>query len=189
MAWLTLEQIAAMGFVSVGHDTQLSDRASYYNCQNIRIGHHVRIDDFCVLSAGEGGIDIGNYVHIAVYCSLIGAAKISLADFSGLSSRVSIFSSSENYKGEFMTNPTIPKEFTKVQHGEVNICRHAGVSSGGIILPNVTLEEGVVIGALSLVTKNCSAFGIYAGVPAKRINERKRNLLELEKKLMGVDAC
>jgi galactoside O-acetyltransferase len=36
---------------------------------------------------------------------------------------------------------------------------------------------------LSLVKKNCEAFGIYMGVPAKRIGERKRDLLESEKKL------
>ena len=37
-----------------------------------------RIDDFCVLSAGEGGIEIGDYVHVAVFCMLIGAGKIKL---------------------------------------------------------------------------------------------------------------
>jgi galactoside O-acetyltransferase len=45
----------------------------------------------------------------------------------------------------------------------------------------VTLEKGVAIGALSLVKKNCTAFGIYLGSPAKRISERKRDLFELEK--------
>jgi len=48
-------------------------------------------------------------------------------------------------------------------------------------LLNVTLEEGVAVGALSLIRKNCEAFGIYSGAPAKRISERKRDLLELKK--------
>lgn len=47
----------------------------------------------------------------------------------------------------------------------------------------MTLEEGVAIGALSLVKKDCKFFGIYIGVPVKRIGERKRGMLELEKKL------
>jgi galactoside O-acetyltransferase len=46
----------------------------------------------------------------------------------------------------------------------------------------VTLEEGVAVGALSLLNKNCEAFGIYAGNPVRRIKERKCNLLELEQK-------
>ncbi len=181
MAWLTTEKIQEMGFAKIGENVFLSDKASYYNCQNIRIGNNVRIDDFCVLSAGEGGIDIGNYIHITVFSSLIGAGNISRADFSGISSRVAIYSSNDYYSGEFMTNPMFPAEFTKVQHGDVKIGRHVIIGSGSIILPNVTLEEGVAIGALSLIRKNCEAFGIYSGSPAKRISERKRYLLELEK--------
>lgn len=181
MAWLTTEQIKEMGFAQVGENVFLSDKASYYNCQNIRVGNHVLIDDFCVLSAGEDGIDIGNYIHIAVFSSLIGAGNISLADFSNISSRVAIYSSNDDYSGEFMTNPMIPKEFTNVTHGEVQIGKHVIIGSGSIVLPNVILEEGVAVGALSLIRKNCEAFGIYSGSPAKKIGERKRDLLELEK--------
>ena len=81
MAFLTEEQIKAMGFRHVGENCLLSDKASYYNCNNIKIGNNVRIDDFCVLSAGMGGIEIGSHIHIAVYSSLIGAGKIVLKDF------------------------------------------------------------------------------------------------------------
>ena len=185
MAWLTDQQITEMGFASFGKNVMLSDKASYYNCKNIRLGSNVRIDDFCVLSAGEGGIDIGNYIHIAVYSSLIGAGNIALADFSGLSSRVAIYSSNDDYSGRALTNPTVPAEFTNLKHADVNIGRHVIVGAGSIILPGVTLEEGVAVGALSLVKKDCLAFGIYMGSPAKRISERKRGLLELEQKLMA----
>ncbi len=185
MAWLSNEQIQKMGFGKVGENVFLSDKASYYNCQNICIGSHVRIDDFCVLSAGEGGIEIGNYVHIAVFSSLIGMKKISLSNFSGLSARVSVYSSSDDYSGKYMTNPMIPKEFTNVQHGEVNIGRHVIIGSGTIVLPNVTLEDGVAVGALSLVQKSCKAFSIYLGVPARQIKKRNRDLLALEQKLLA----
>jgi acetyltransferase-like isoleucine patch superfamily enzyme len=46
------------------------------------------------------------------------------------------------------------------------------------------LEEGVAIGALSLVNRHLEAWGIYAGIPAKRIKDRKRDLLELERELL-----
>lgn len=180
---MSREQIDAMGFARVGKNVRLSDKASYYNCVNIVIGDNVRIDDFCVLSAGIGGIEIGNYIHIAVHSLLIGSGKISLHDFSGISSRVSIYSSSDDYSGASMTNPMVPEEFTNVSHADVIIGRHVIIGAGSVLLPGVSLEEGVAIGALSLVTKNCKSFGIYSGVPAKRIKERKQNLLELEKKL------
>lgn len=182
MAWLTNEQIGEMGFAHYGKNVMLSDKASYYNCKNIRIGNNVRIDDFCVLSAGVGGIDIGNYIHIAVFSSLIGKENISLANFCNISSRVSIYSSNDDYSGATMTNPTVLPEFTNVQHAKVKIGRHVIIGAGSIVLPGVTLEDGVAVGALSLVKKDCKSFGIYMGIPARRIGERKRDLLVLEKK-------
>lgn len=182
---LSREAINALGFASVGENVQISDRASFYGVSRIVLGNNARIDDFCVLSAGDGGITVGSYVHIAVYSSLIGAGKITLSDFCNISSRVAIYSSNDDYSGAAMTNPTVPSEFTGVTHADVFLSKHVIVGSGSIILPGVTLEEGVAVGALSLVNKRCRAFGIYAGNPARRIKERKRDLLELEQRFMA----
>jgi dTDP-4-amino-4,6-dideoxy-D-glucose acyltransferase len=183
MGYLTNQQILNMGFASIGENVLLSDKASYYNCQKIQFGNNVRVDDFCVLSAGNGGILIGNYIHIALYSSIIGSGNISLDDFSNISSRVSIYSSSDDYSGLSMTNPMVPNEFTNVQHTDVKIGRHVIIGAGSIILPGVTLAEGVAVGALSLVKNDCQSFSTYAGIPAKRIGDRKQNLLEIETKL------
>jgi galactoside O-acetyltransferase len=163
----------------VGENVRVSRKASLHNTANIHLGNHVRIDDFCVLSAGKGGIHIGNYVHIAVYSSLMGQGKIQLGNFSGLSSRVSIYSSNDDYSGNAMTNPTVPEHLTHVKHGDVVLGEHVIVGAGAIILPDVVLSEGVAIGALTLIRKSCPAFGIYSGSPAKRIGERSRKLLAL----------
>ncbi len=184
MGLLNRQEIESMGFASVGASPQLSDKASYYNCANIIIGDNVRIDDFCVLSAGAGGIVIGSHIHIAVYSFLIGAGKISLHDFSGLSSRVSIYSSCDDYSGLSMTNPMIPNEFTNVHDADVVVGRHVIIGASSVLLPGVVLDEGVAVGALSLVSKSCKAFGVYSGVPAKRIKERKRDVLELERQFL-----
>lgn len=185
MTMLSRDAIEALGFASVGQNPQISDRASFYGVGRIVLGNNVRIDDFCVLAAGSGGIWIGNYVHIAVGSSLIGAGKITMSDFSGLSSRISIYSSSDDYSGAAMTNPTVPSNYTNVTHADVFLGRHVIVGSGSVILPGVTLEDGVAVGALSLVHKRCEAFGIYSGNPAKRISERKRDLLELEQRFVA----
>lgn len=183
MSFYSIEEIQTLGLATFGEDVRISRKASIYNPGRIAIGNHVRIDDFCVLSAGEGGIEIGDYVHIAVYCSLIGAAKIKLNDFCNLSSKVSIYSSNDDYSGKYLTNPTVPAEFTGVAHADVLLGKHVIIGSGSVVLPGISLEDGVAVGALSLVTKECQAFGIYGGVPARRIGERKRDLLELEKQL------
>lgn len=185
MAMLSRGAIEALGFASVGKNAQISERASFYGVSRIALGNNVRIDDFCVLAAGVGGILIGNYVHIAVGSSLIGAGKITMSDFSGLSSRISIYSSSDDYSGATLTNPSVPSEYTGVTHADVFLGKHVIVGSGSVILPGVTLEEGVAVGALSLVHKRCEAFGIYAGNPARRIKERKRDLLALEQRFIA----
>jgi galactoside O-acetyltransferase len=180
------EELSQLGFKSIGDNVLISRKTSFYGISRISIGNNVRIDDFCVLSTGNGGIHIGNFVHISIFASLQGEGKITLEDFSGISSKVSVYSSNDDYGGDFMTNPTVPSIFTGVIHGDVLICRHALVGSGSIILPGVTLKEGAVVGALSLVNKDCEEFFIYKGNPAKKIVKRSRELLKLEKELKQI---
>lgn len=183
MAFLSEDAIAALGFARVGRDVKISERASLYRPERISIADHVRIDDFCVLSAGDGGIDIGNYVHIACYASLIGREQIVLRDFAGLSGRVSVYSSSEDYSGASLTNPTVPEAYRKMEHGRVLLERHVIVGAGSVILPGVTLGLGASVGALTLVARDLEPFGMYLGVPARKIGTRKQDLLALEARL------
>jgi acetyltransferase-like isoleucine patch superfamily enzyme len=181
------DKLADIGFAAVGANVLISDRASIYGAERIRIGDNVRIDDFCILSAGEGGITIGSHVHIAAYSSIIGAGEVHIHDFANISSRVSIYSSSDDYSGASMTNPMVPDRFKNVDHRPVTIGRHVIVGCGSVVLPGVTLNEGAAVGALSLVTKDCDAFTIYAGSPLRRLGARQRDLLELENEFRSVE--
>lgn len=183
MALLSREQLVAMGFAAVGDNVFISDKASFYGCGRIRIGNNVRIDDFVVLSAGQGGIELGDYIHIAVFSSLIGAGRIHLADFANISSRVAIYSSSDDYSGTTMTNPMVPDDLKAVQHAQVHIGKHVIIGCGTVVLPGVTLHEGAAVGALSLVNRDCEPFAVYAGQPARKIKARSRDLLQLEQQL------
>ncbi|EHJ06116.1 acyltransferase [Marinobacter manganoxydans] len=185
MAFLSREHLENLGLSEIGSHVFISDKASFYNPAKIAIGNHVRIDDFCVLSAGEGGIEIGNYVHVAVFSSLIGAGRIKLSDFVNLSSRVSIYSSNDDYTGAALTNPMVPAEFKNVQSADVELKKHVIVGSGSVILPGVTLNEGAAIGALSMVVKDCEEFTIYSGVPVKALKSRKRDLKKLEHRFLN----
>lgn len=171
-----------LGFKFIGKNVKISRKCSIYGAERQTIGDHVRIDDFCLLS---GALHIGRHVHIAAYCGLFGGAGIFLDDFSGLSSRVSIYSESDDYSGEAMTNPTIPMEFRKVQSDRVSVGRHVIVGAGAVILPGVSLGDGVAVGALSLVTKDLAAWGIFTGNPARYIKDRKHDLLTYEAKLLS----
>lgn len=185
MARLSREAIDQMGFAAVGSNAQISDRASFYNCANISIGDDVRIDDFCVLSAGRGGITIGSYIHIAVFTSLIGDGMISLGNFCNLSSRVALYSSTDDFSGTAMTNPMISQEFTNVRSAPVILHQHVVIGTGSVVLPGVTMHEGAALGALSMVKDDCNSFTIYAGTPAKAVRDRKRDLLTLTRAFLA----
>jgi galactoside O-acetyltransferase len=103
-----------------------------------------------------------------------------LKDYVNLSSRVSIYSSNDDYSGEYMTNPMVPEQFTNVRHADVVLKEHVIVGSGTVILPGSNLNRGVAIGALSLVNGEIPEFQIFAGVPAIFKKERSKRINEIE---------
>ena len=60
MSFLSKKELNDLGFKSLGENVLISDKCSIYNAKNISIGDNTRIDDFAILSAGDGGIEIGN---------------------------------------------------------------------------------------------------------------------------------
>jgi acetyltransferase-like isoleucine patch superfamily enzyme len=184
MPFMTECELSSVGFKYIGKNVRISTKASIYNASRISVGDNARVDDFCILSAGSGGINIGKYVHIGCYSSLIGQGTIILEDFSGISGKVSIYSSNDDFSGSYLAHPTVPDKYRNVIHGSIVIRKHAIIGAGAVILPNVEIGIGAVIGALSLVKSDCDEFCIYAGIPAKKVAERKRDLLKLEKALI-----
>ncbi|MGL5051237.1 MAG: acyltransferase [Fusobacteriaceae bacterium] len=182
MAFYTREELEKIGFKSIGENVLISDKCSIYSPDKISIGSNVRIDDFCILS---GDIKIGNYVHIAAFGAYYGAAGIEIQDFCTTSSRVTIYSQSDDYSGETMTNPMISEKYKKIEYGKVIIKTHCIVGSSTVILPSVVLEEGTAIGAMSLIKKSTDKWTIYAGNPVKRLKSRKQDLLELERQFLA----
>lgn len=179
MAYYSTQDLETLGFKSIGKNVKISDKASIYNCEEIEIGDNSRIDDFCVIS---GNISIGKYVHITPMCLVAGGEKgIIFEDFTTLAYGVKIFTQSDDYSGETMCNSTIPKKFKKEFKKEIIVKKHSIIGAGSIIMPGVILEEGTSVGAMSLVLKSTKPWGIYAGSPAQRLKDRKKELLELEK--------
>ena len=185
MAFLDRDALAAMDFASLGDNVLISDRASIHGAARIEIGANVRIDDFCVISAGADGIRLGSHIHVAAGASVIGAGQITLEDFCNISGRVSIYSSSDDYSGATMTNPMVPDQFKAVTVAPVRLGRHVIIGCGSVILPGTDLGDGCAVGALSLVSGIWPPFTLLAGSPAKRLRDRKQDLLELERQFLA----
>lgn len=177
-SFLSEEELKRVGFKKYGENVKISRYALFYGVEQMEFGDNVRIDDFCRLS---GKINIGNYVHIAAYAALYGSvAGITFEDYSTVSVRTIIWASSDDYSGESMTNPTIPENLKNVINEPVKIGKHVVMGSACVVLPGVEVAEGTSVGAMSLINKSTEKWSVYVGIPAKKIKERSKLLLEKE---------
>ncbi|PJJ58987.1 acyltransferase [Hymenobacter chitinivorans] len=177
------EELAELGFAEVGENVKISKTATIYNTGLISIGSNVRIDNFCVIAvSGTSRLRIGSYSHISAFNFINGMGDITLGDFFTTAPYVRIFSSSDDYSGEHMANTMVPREAIGTESAPVVIQKHVLIGTGSTILQGVTLAEGTAVAAHALVTKSTEPFTLVGGVPARKLKDRSRNLLELEKK-------
>ena len=174
------EELKKIGFKSLGKEVYISKKTSIYGADKISIGSHVRIDDFCILS---GNIEVGNYVHIGAYVALYGKEGIKINDFCGCSARCTIYSATDDFSGEYMVSPMVPEELTNVTGGIVTLEKFVQLGANTVVMPNLTIGEGTSVGAMSFVNKSLDKWGIYVGIPCRKLKDRKRNIENLSKNL------
>ena len=59
------------------------------------------------------------------------------------------------------------------QDGKIHLCKNCAIGTGSLIMPGVTVGEGAIVGAGSLVTRDIPAWSLAVGAPAKVIKEFK----------------
>lgn len=170
------EELKEIGFKSYGSNLKISRYARFYSPYNISIGNNVRIDDFCILS---GTISLGNDIHISAYVALYGALGIEFEDYTGISAHSVIYSAMDDFSGNYLVGSVHPEGLTNVTGGRVIVKKFSQIGVNCVVFPNLTIGEGVAIGACSLVTKTLQEWGIYVGIPAIRIKDRKRRMADL----------
>lgn len=182
--YLTEPEIKRLAFAYCGSNTLIDSSVRIIGLENLSLGSNVRIDAGAIIIA-SGQIRIGSRVHIGANCYLEGRGGIFIEDFANISSFVSVHTVSDDASGSSLTNPTIPEKFKSLSIGEVIIRRHALLFTKCTILPGTVVDEGAVIGAHSLVGGRVRPWSVYAGVPARFKKDRKRDLLALERELLG----
>jgi galactoside O-acetyltransferase len=156
-----------IGFKKIGINNKISKKCTFIKINNISIGNNCRIDDNCIFSASSKGIDIGNFVHISNNVCISGNAYIKIENFCGLSSKVTIFGSSDDYTGKYMTNPCVGEfndNCTNITSKDIIIGEHSIIGCNSVILPGCSINSGISVGALSLVNKPLIKHGIYHGI-------------------------
>jgi len=185
-SYFSEKELKQFKFRSVGKNVFIKKNVGLYFIENISIGNNVRIDDNVIIVASKKSspVCIGNYIHIASNCYLAGSHGIEMMDFTTLAPGVMIFSGSDDYSGKKLSNPMVGEPYIGGKFGKVTLCKHVIIGAGSVVLPDVTIKQGSSVGALSLVNKYINAWGVYSGIPAKKIKSRHKNILKLEKKFL-----
>ncbi|MBL7855233.1 MAG: acyltransferase [Cyclobacteriaceae bacterium] len=167
-----------------GEDVFISANVEIRRPNLVLIGSHVAIDTGFYLTTQA---DIGDYVHLGPYISVVGGAKSKLVvgDFATVAAGCRIIAGSDRFNGAGFTSVTVPEKYRdEVKYSVVRIGRFAGVGTNVVIMPGVELGEGCVIGANSLVTQNTQPWTIYYGSPARPIRKRpKERMLQFAREL------
>ena len=165
--------------IQFGDNVQIHRTVLFFG-SNVQIGSNVRIDCYSVITSDDPVV-IGDNIHLGAGVHVFGKAGVHIEDFCNISSRCSIFTISDDFTKGYMTNPTIPDKYKKMEFSPVSLKKHAIIGCGSIIMPGVTLNTGASIGAFSFVNKDVEKYAIMAGTPARKIGTRDKNqLLQLE---------
>lgn len=168
------DELQTIGFKSIGINCKISRFARFYGVSNISIGNNVRIDDFSIIS---GNVTIGNNIHISAYVAMYGSTSIVLEDYTGISAKCIVYSAMDDFGGDFLIGPIHPELSTNVTGGMVLIKKYSQIGANTVIFPNLTIGEGVAVGACSMVNRSLEDWSIYYGVPARFYKQRKKGLL------------
>ena len=122
-------------------------RTELRGLQHLKIGDGTIIGDNTLLDSRRG-LTIGKNVNI--------------------SSNVSIYTLQHDYRSSTFSCPS--------DGGKVNIGDRTWIGCNVIILPGVNIGEGAVCCAGCVVTKDVEPYTVVAGIPARKVNERPRDL-------------
>jgi len=168
-----------------GKDVVISGTVEIKRPQLVRVGSHVAIDSGFYITTQA---DIGDYIHLGPYITAIGGAKskVIFEDFVTVAAGSRLIAGSDSFLGDGFTSVTVPDEYRDtVKHTTICIKRFAGVGTNAVIMPGITIGEGSVIGACSLVTHNTEPWTIYTGVPARPVKTRRKDKLLAFAKELG----
>jgi galactoside O-acetyltransferase len=169
---------------NVGDDVFIHDTAIIKYPNDTSIGSHVAIDNGVTVTTK---LQIGDYVHIAPYVCMIGGIEstIILDDFSFVAAGTKLVAGSEDYTGLGLVGPTIPRKYRDIKFTSIKFEKYSGCGVNCSIMPGVTLAEGSILGANSLLTRDTEPWTIYVGSPAKPIKIRRKDVILNHVKQLG----
>ncbi|WP_216843750.1 acyltransferase [Phytoactinopolyspora alkaliphila] len=165
------------GFTSQGISqvTLASDVTIYPWCfvqgaGQVTLAEQVELFPNTYLSTGspDGLIHIGRKTHLAAGCALYGGRKITLGAYCGVAAHVvltSVEHDTRRHARPMVLSPSTGRP--------VSIADDVWIGATATVTPGTFVAEGCIIGAGAVVTRDTEPYGIYGGVPARRLRERE----------------
>lgn len=158
---------AAAQIAGLHPSVQFDGSVTVLGTGNVKIGMKSRIGDLAEFTTNHDGvINIGNEVRLNRGATICAYMEVSIGDNSMVGEFVSIRDANHGIqKGELVRSQ--PHDAKPIRIGS-----DVWVGRGACILPGVTIGDGAIIGANSIVTKDVPPNSIAAGIPARIIRER-----------------
>ena len=145
------------------------------NPEHVIVGDNVIIDDFCLLYAKENApIRIGSWVHLVNFSSYTGG-PITIGNFIAVSSGARIMGGSDHYGNGALMNSPIPEQFRNTDRRGCILKDFCFIGANSVVFPGVTIGEGSVIGAGSIVRRDLEPWGIFIMRNGKMIKIKERS--------------
>lgn len=170
--------------MNIGEDVIIHPTAIIKHPDLSKIGNHVAIDNGFTCSTK---LEIGDYVHVSPYVVSVGGKDclLILESLAFVATGTKIICGSEDYVNSGLIGAVIPRKYRTLILGTNIFRKYSGCGANCVILPNVVLAEGSIIGANSTVTKNTEPWTIYVGSPARPIGKRDKEKSIAYAKEMG----
>lgn len=111
-------------------------------------------------------LSVGTNVSIHPMCYLEALGGLKIADNVSVAHGVTIMSTTHNF-----SDSTVLIKDQGGSSREVDISENVWIGAKATILYGVTIDRDCIIGANSVVTKNCESNSVYVGSPAKKIKQ------------------
>ncbi len=158
--------------LSIGRKVFIDDGVEIYKSKeggSVKLGDRICIYRDTIIETGLGGsLEVGHGSSIHPRCQINAYAAPII-----IGSKVMIAANCAFYPYDHGIAPNIPIDQQPLQSkGAIIIKNDAWLGYGVIVLSGVTIGEGAVIGAGSVVTHDVPDGGIAVGVPAKVVKMR-----------------
>jgi len=138
-------------------------RYLFYRGGGMKIGRNTAIFRKSYLQCLPG-ISVGDNCMVGFFCRLDGRGGLSIGNNVNISSYTILETGSHDLS-------TFEAKFEPIVIGD-----HVWIGTRAMLLQGVEIGEGAVVGAGSVVTKDVPPYTVVAGVPARKIGERPREI-------------